>query len=159
MTLREMTDNVPTSGHFWTPPASFRVKGSQSQVDLSVWYRSIKVRNVSRITLWNGIGLYQDSLKKFVKACLKSIRCMKNIFWHLQKTRLTKLLALKAAQKSEMCCTPMQTRGQNYDITYLLKCMSKMPSKRSCQQQLPGTPNTKVHCFEDGQMRSLITVA
>ena len=26
MTLREMTDNLPASGHFWTPPASFRVK-------------------------------------------------------------------------------------------------------------------------------------
>ena len=25
LTLREMTDNLPTSGHFWTPPASFRV--------------------------------------------------------------------------------------------------------------------------------------
>ena len=26
MTLREMTDNLPASVHFWTPPASFRVK-------------------------------------------------------------------------------------------------------------------------------------
>ena len=25
MTLRETTDNLPASGHFWTPPASFRV--------------------------------------------------------------------------------------------------------------------------------------
>ena len=25
MTLREMTDNLLTNGHFWTPPASFRV--------------------------------------------------------------------------------------------------------------------------------------
>ena len=25
MTLREMTNNLMTSGHFWTPPATFRV--------------------------------------------------------------------------------------------------------------------------------------
>ena len=28
MTLREMTDNLLASGHFWTPPASFRVKAT-----------------------------------------------------------------------------------------------------------------------------------
>ena len=48
-------------------------------------------------------------------------------FGIFKTTRLTKLLALKAAKKSDMCCTPMQTRGLNYDITYLLKCMIKMP--------------------------------
>jgi hypothetical protein len=41
MTLREMTDNLLTSGHFWPPPASFRVKvygqvsGFQFQIILS----------------------------------------------------------------------------------------------------------------------------
>ena len=56
-----------------------------NQVDHSVWYRSIKVRNVSRITLWNGIGLYQESLKGIVKACLKSIRYTKHILASLKQ--------------------------------------------------------------------------
>jgi hypothetical protein len=28
MTMREMIDNLLTSGHFWTPPASFRVNNA-----------------------------------------------------------------------------------------------------------------------------------
>ena len=54
-----------------------------------------------------------------VKAYLKTIWHTKHISIGIFKTtRLTKPLALKAAQKSEMCCTPLP-RGQHYDITYI----------------------------------------
>ena len=51
MTLREMTDNLPASGHFWTPPASFRVKNYQSNRKFQILLFFVK-NSIIDIVLW-----------------------------------------------------------------------------------------------------------
>ena len=44
--LREMAANRKPTGHFWTTPASFRVKGTKSRAELIRYVYSIQQKDI-----------------------------------------------------------------------------------------------------------------